>query len=266
MKHLLATAFVILFCTAALRADVTITMVTSVQGGMTAMAGGNTPTPTMTTRIKGRKARVDVDVMGQTITSLADLAAKQVLMLHADTKTAQVIATSDGSIPLPKVGATFTPTGNSKTIDGISCDEFTFTMTMSMAEMAGNSQMPPQAAEMMKDLQMAMNGSVWMTKTAPGAAEYVAFHKAAIEANLGAILTGGMSSLPSMEKAMQTFRGGEGIPYLTEMTMTVDGTGQIAEMMRQAGPMTVTTKVSKISIETIADDVLTLPADYKVVK
>ena len=48
-------------------------------------------------------------------------------------------------------------------IDGVKCDEFTFTTTMNMAEVIG-AQMPPEAAEAMKGLTMAMKGSMWVAK------------------------------------------------------------------------------------------------------
>ena len=77
------------------------------------------------------------------------------------------------------------PTGKSQVIDGFKCDEYTFTTTMNMAEMTG-PQLPPEAAEMMKGLTMVMKGSMWVTKDAPGAAEYLAYQKALAKADLAA--------------------------------------------------------------------------------
>ena len=41
--------------------------------------------------------------------------------------------------------------------------------------------------------------------------------------------------------------------------MTVEGTGQMAEMLRQMGPMKITTKVTSITTDPIADDTFKIP-------
>jgi hypothetical protein len=53
---------------------------------------------------------------------------------------------------------------------------------------------------------------------------------------------------------------------MTEMTMSVEGTGQVADMMRQMGDMHVTNKISSISTDPIDDSVFQIPADYQVIK
>jgi hypothetical protein len=51
------------------------------------------------------------------------------------------------------------------------------------------------------------------------------------------------------------------------MDMTVEGSGQIADMMRQMmGGMKVTTKMSSISLEAIGDDLFKIPQGYAVIK
>ena len=151
-------------------------------------------------------------------------------------------------------------------IDGIKCDEYAFTTSVNMAEMGG-AQVPPEVSAMMKDMKMNMVGSMWVAKDVPGAAEYIAFQKAAAASNLGSA----MATAAGMKHA----RHGEddpgdgqhdGMTYLTEMSMTVEGSGQMADMMRQMGPMKITTKVTSVKTDTIADDQFTVPADYKVVK
>ena len=137
---------------------------------------------------------------------------------------------------------------------------------MSMAE-AGGAQMPPEAAEMLKDLTMIMKGSIWVAKDAPGAAEYLAFQKALAKSDLSsAALKASGVSLPGMDKLMKAMSSLEGVAYLTVMDLTVDGSGQIADMMRQMGAMKVTTKVTSISADAIGDDQFKIPEGYTVVK
>jgi hypothetical protein len=276
MKRWLTTLMVFAVCSAAVRADVTIVQTTTVEGGMAAMGGG-TVSPTMTTRVKGMKSRTDVDAANMQIATLTDLAAKQVTVLRPDQKTATVVSMTAsaagtgapvGTVPpdvkLPSIDSSIKPTGKSQVIDGITCDEYAFNTTVNMSEMGG---VPAEAAAMMKDLKMTMVGSMWVAKDVPGAAEYIAFQKAAAGSEAGSVIANATGmKMPGMEKVMKAMAGINGMTYLTEMTMTIDGAGQIADMMRQAGPMKITTRVTSVKTDAIADDQFTVPADYKVIK
>jgi hypothetical protein len=223
-------------------------------------------------RIKGMKARTEVEVMGKTVATVADLSTGKVFLLRPDEKTAQNIdttaaaATANGGT-LPKLDGTFKPTGRTQTIDGISCDEYTFTMTIAMGDMS-SAPASPEATAMLQDMRLLMNGSVWMTKTAPGAAEYAAFQKAALDRHLSSLMTGAAAGISSggIEKVMRGMSGGEGMPYLTELSMTVDGTGPAADMLKQMGAMKLRNQITAVSTETIADELFNVPADYTIVK
>lgn len=277
MKRWLTTTLTVLVCSAVLRADVTLVQTTTIEGGMASMAaanGGNV-SPTMTTRVKGMKTRTDVDAGPVAVSTIVDLTAKQLTILRADQKTATISSVAskpaaaapapvEGSVP--KMDATLTPTGKSQVIDGVKCDEFTFTATMNMGEMTGR-QMPPEAAAMMQGVTMAMAGSIWVAKDAPGAAEYVAFQKAAVASDVaGAAMGGSGVNIPGMDKLMKAMSGMQGLTYLSEMTINIEGTGQVADMMKQMGPMKITTKVSSIKTDPVNDDVFKVPEGYTVIK
>jgi hypothetical protein len=272
MKGSIAAFSMIILCSAVLRADVTVTSATTIEGGLSAMMAGATPKTVM--RIKGMRGRGEMEAMGRTIATLADLNRKEVIVLRPDDKTAQVITpvTSEKPgaprAPLPQIEGSFAPTGRSQIIDGVKCDEYAFSMTVALSDMTSGQQAPPQAGEILKDLQMLAKGSIWATKTAPGAAEYIAFQKAALEANLAAILAGGVPGAPSngIDRVLKKFTGAEGIPYLTEMSLTIEGAGPAADMMKQMGAMKITSKVTSISTEAIAADMFVVPPDYKVIK
>jgi hypothetical protein len=294
MKRWLTTTLAVLVCSAALRADVTIVQTTTVEGGMASMAaqaGGRTLSPTITTRIKGLKGRTDADNGTISVSTIIDLATRQLIVLHPDQKTATVVAapvlvvgaagtttttgtttggTTTGTPPptitLPKIDSSVTPTGKSQVIDGIKCDEFTFNTKMNMGEMTG-SQMPPEAAAMMQGMMLMMQGSIWVAKDAPGLADYTAFQKAAASGDMAAATLGASGiNIPGMDKLMKAMSSVQGLAYLTEMTINIEGTGQIAEMMRQMGPMKVTSKVSSVKAEALADDLFKVPEGYTVVK
>jgi hypothetical protein len=120
---------------------------------------------------------------------------------------------------------------------------------------------------MMKGLSMIMKGSMWVTKDAPGGAEYLAYNQKLASADLAAAAAGmsgiNMPGLDNMTKAMASVNG---LAYLTEMTMKIEGTGQMAEMMRQMGDMKITSKTNSISVETIAEDQFKVPDGYTIVK
>ena len=272
MNRWIGSFVVVILCSAGVHADVTVTTTTTVEGGLAAMMAGASPTTVM--RIKGMQGRADTEAMGRTIASLLDLNKNEVILLRSDDKTAQVITAvrpdKPGSPPaaLPQVDGSFAPTGRSQTIDGVKVDEYAFTMTIAVSEMTSGQQMPPQAADMMKDLQMLMKGSIWAAKSVPGAAEYQAFQKAAVEANLATILAGGVPGAPSngLDRVIKKFTAAEGIPYLTEVNMTLEGAGPAADMLKQTGAMKITSKVTAISTDPIAADLFVVPPDYKIVK
>jgi hypothetical protein len=72
--------------------------------------------------------------------------------------------------------------------------------------------------------------------------------------------------IPGMEKVARAMSAVNGLTYLTEMTINIDGTGQVADMMRQMGPMKVTTKISSVTTSPIGDDVFKVPEGYTITK
>ncbi len=263
-----ATIAVLAICGAPLAADVRVTSVTSIEGGFAAMMKGMTPTVVM--KIKGKKARADMDMGGMSVSTITDLEAQQFVVLNSADKTAQVLTPGMTNIPknmvMPKIEAAIKPTGRTQTIAGVECAEHTLTMSLSMAE-ATASQGGAEAAAMMKDIRMLMNGHVWVASSGPGVAEYAAFQaesvKLGISKLMGAVPGMGSSGIDQM---MNVFSNANGIPYLTEIQLTIEGSGPIAEVMKQQGPIKITTKVTEVSTDAIAADAFEVPADYKVVK
>ena len=285
MKRWFVTVAAMLFCSAALRADVTIIQTTTVEGGMAAMAAqsGNNMSPKLTTRVKGMKSRTDIEAGPMTVSTIVDLDAKQVIILRPDMKTATIAssippaaqpstttatgsATTTATTTGPTVDASVKPTGKSQMIDGIKCDEYIFTTTMDMSTMAPAGA-PPESAAMMRGLKMAMNGSLWVAKEVAGAEEYLAFQKAASAANMAGAAAGASGmNVPGMDKMAKAMASVNGFPYLTEMTMTIDGQGQMADMMKQMGPMKITNKVTSITTTAGADELFKIPEGYTVTK
>jgi hypothetical protein len=274
MRRWLATALLFVVCSAIVRADVTIVQKTTVEGGMAAAAGGSAPSPTITTRVKGMRSRMELDAGPASQITIIDLIAKQIIVLRPDQKTATIVSPTPpptagtGSPALPPitpggVESSIKPTGKSQVIDGIKCEEYAFTSSVDMASMVG-AQMPPEAAQMMQGVRMSMVGSVWVARDAPGAADYIAFQKAAASGNMGAG-AGGLK-VPGMDKIVKAMGSVEGLAYLTEMTMMVDGAGQVADLMKQMGPMKVNVRTMSIKADGLSDDLFKVPEGYTIVK
>jgi hypothetical protein len=271
MKRCLLTVAVLALCLAPLHADLTLVQTMTIEGGFAAMMGGMQPTMTM--RIKGNKARADIDVMDQKMTTITDISSKQVTILNSMSKTATVMNAGEmpgmpSGAPMPKIDFSFKPTGQKRTLEGVSCDDYAFTMTLSMSEMAGGGQMPPDAAAALKDVKILMNGVSCVANAGPGAAEYAEFQKAASAQALDWVLKGGApgGQIQGMDKVLAAAGSAPGIPYLTEITMSFEGSGPMVDMMKQMGAMKMTQKVTKVSIDQLTDDIFTVPADYKIEK
>lgn len=276
MKRWLATVLVFAISSAVVRADITVVQTTTVEGGAAAAmapGGGANNAMKATTRVKGLKSRTDLEVQPSGSSSaIIDLAAKQVILLKHAEKTAQTYDPAAAAPPAAEVSVKTevtapTATGKSQVIDGLKCDEFTFTTTMSMVDVLG-SQLPPEAVEVMKGMSVAMKASMWVTKDAPGAAEYVAYYKALGKSDLAAaaVKASGVN-MPGLEKVTQAMTSVDGLTYLTVMDMTLEGGGPMADMMRQMlSGMKVTVKVTSISGDAIGDDLFKVPEGYTVVK
>lgn len=271
MKKLVVIAVLIAFALVPVRADLTFVQTMTMEGPMAAMAGGQSPKITM--RIKGTKARSDIEMPIMSLVSIADVAEKHVIILNNQTKTAQVFtpesAAADMGLKTPGVDAiSFEPTGKTQTIDSELCEEHQFSMTLNMGEMsAANAQFPPEALEMMKDVRMIMTGSVWIARNAPGVAEYMSYMKSASQSGAFLALSGmkpGQSG--GMEKLMAATSSAPGLPYLTEVTMTMQGTGPMVDAMSKMGPMKMIQKISSVSTEPISDELFKIPEGYAVEK
>lgn len=271
MTRLVALFTIGLLCAAPATADVTLTQTMTMEGKMAAAMGG--ATPRMVTRIKGMMSRTDIEVMGQSMASITDLTVPQFVLLNAATRTAQIFGPGSQSLPgapvaLPKMDVSFKPTGRTQVIEGAKCEEHAFTMNVNMAEMGAPGQMPPDAAAAMKDVRMAMSGSVWVATSGPGVADYVRFQKAAGDSKMIAALTGIAPGQQGggLDRLMAAAAAAPGLPYLTEITMSFDGTGKAVEMMKQMGPIMMTHRTTSVSTEPIPAEMFKVPEGYTVEK
>lgn len=281
MKRCAIALTLLVVWSAGVRADVTVTNTLTFAGPMAAMMNGANQ---MVMRIKGTHARMDMEMMGQRMSTLMDMETKQVTILQHAQKTAQLVDMSQAlakagvSGQMPKIDAKVDPTGNTMEINGQKCSEYKYSMTLDMAAMMANmaasgagpggQPMPPGAADMFKDLKMIMNGTMWVAKDGPGVSEYVKFSKAA-QGNMMPMSPfggAGMTGAPGMEEMMKAFSKLDGMAYQTEIEMSFEGTSPMIDMVKAMGAMKISTKVTEVSTQPIADDQFQVPADYTVTK
>jgi hypothetical protein len=234
MRNWFVTALVVALTFVSLGADVTMVQTLTMEGAAAQVTGG-APMPQITMRIKGQKSRADIDTNGQIVTSIVDLDARQVIVLNSTTKTATIttpasVAAGGAPVTMPQMEVSFKPTGKTQTIEGHLCEEHAIAMSMSMDQFMAQGQARPEAAAMMQGVKMVMDGSVWIARSAPGAAEFAAFNKAAMASKLLASVTGFMAGKSGgLDKLMEAAAAAPGLPYLTEITMSFEGTGPMVE-------------------------------------
>lgn len=279
MRPLAAALVIAALAVAPIAADLTLTTVTTIEGAMMAGTPGGVA-PKVVVRISGTRSRMDVDTGEQVISTIADTATNQAYVLRADERTAVLIQTDAAAAPdgaaaaALAVEASVKPTGQKREIDGQSCDEYVIAMKLPLAALAAGSgsALPPEAASMLKDVTLGITGSIWAAKDAPGAAEYAAFQKitARMAAAIGQRQRGGaVTPLPiptGLDRLVTGFPEATGIPYLTELTTRLEGTGQLVALMQQMGQMKITGKVSSVSTEPVSTDIFSVPDGYTIVK
>jgi hypothetical protein len=227
-------------------ADVSVTMNMSMKAGPMAMSGQ------ATTLLKGTKVRSDAKVAGQDMSILFDPVTKQMLMLNHVTREVTVYdpqqALAGAAITFGEARASVKPLGQTKEILGHTCQGFTVELAIPMT-MGGET------------LTMKATGPVWMAKDGPGVAEYKSAQKVLAEAGLSISPFGQGPSVKGMLEVGKALADA-GMPLEQDIHMTMEGTGQMAQMMGQMGDMTMKMTVTSISTDPIADEKFVVPAGY----
>jgi hypothetical protein len=235
-------------------ADVTLKSKASATGMVGAMAGDTVQ------YVKGLKMRTDQTTgQGRRTTTIIDVAARQMIVLDNDAKEAQVIDMTSLSESLNKVGASeittsITPTGRTRTVAGQSCTVHDLKIAVPMQ--MGQAKMT-----------MVMSGPQCLVKNGPGQSDIQAFYRAASEKG-GFLDATQARTRPAAAKAMTDMyrqMAELGVPFVSEMKMSIDAAGPMAEMMKKM-ETTITTEVVEVSTGSIPSTMFDVPAGYKISK
>lgn len=196
---------------------------------------------------KGLKWRMDHTSNGLTSSMIQDASTGTWVMLWPKSKRADVIDSSRMSEAFAKTGVPETsysimPTAQSRQIAGSTCTVYHVKASFAYPEMERGQAMT-----------MVMAGSTCLVKNGPGQADSIAFHRASAKS------VGGLDPRQEMNRQMAEL----GVPFATEMTISLGGGGPMAETRAIDIHMT---EVSSVSTAPIPDSMFEIPADFTVVK
>ena len=226
-------------------ADVTVTMSVSITGPMAANG-------TIVSSLKGAKARSDAKMMGQDVSILVDAATRQQWMINHTTKQIEPMNPQQALAGMPitfgDAKVSVTATGQTKEILGRVCQGFNVEASVPMT-LGGET------------LTMKLTGPTWIAKDGPGVAEYRAAQKvfADVGLSMSPLAQGPQGkAMTEVTKAL----GDAGLVMEQEIRITMEGTGQVAQLMGQMGNMTMTLKVTEIATDPIPDEKFAFPEGY----
>ena len=241
-------------------ADLTITQAIAGKIGPMSMDGESV------TYLKGSRMRTDSQVNKRNVSTIIDLEKRQFLTLHHDKKEAEVMDMAVVSKSLQEFSAgvmsvSLTPTGTKKEMLGYSCEEYTVALKVPFQppKAGGNPDAPV--------LLIAMGGPACLSKAAPGQADYAAFYSAAAENGLFITDPRQAKAAPGQAKGMVEMykeMARAGMPLVSEINIAFEGAGPLAGMMSRMGGTKLTSTVTKLSTDAVADTVFEIPAGYKV--
>lgn len=245
-------------------ADVTLKQTS---GGKGMGISGNA---TGATYIKGNKMRSDLQMGNRTQSTIFDLDAQKMYVFESGKKEADVWDMAEFgkqigmNIDAEKMKTSIKPNGEKKPFGNLTADGYN--MEVSVPATIGNN----------KDMTMTvtLSGPVWIVKDAPGAAEYNAFYKTAVEKGWIFGDPRAAKGQPGQAKAMaemyRQFAEIGGIAYESDIQIKMgmgDASGGpgglMAGMLAKMGNVSTQTKVEDVQTGTVADDMFAPPAGYK---
>jgi hypothetical protein len=242
------------------RADVTVNTTTSGKASFINVGGDGV------TQIKGTRQRSDNMMGGKTQSLIIDIDGRRFVDIDAKKKVATVTPLESIADELQKVGvgtmnATLTKTAQTKQIAGFPCTVHDIKLSLPFSPTGQTGQG--------MDLTMVLSGTVCLSTTAPGLADYQKFYKAAGDSGF---IFGDPRSAKSPGGAAQAKAYAEltrkmaeaGMALESQITIDASGDNPMAGMFAKAVKSNITTTVTKVVAGDVPADAFEIPADYKV--
>jgi hypothetical protein len=258
MKRFLFAGFVSLALAAPASADVAIKMTTGGRGmGMSGTTAG-------TTYIKGNKMRSDLQIGSKTQSTIFDLDAQKMYIFESGKKEADVWDMTDfakqigTTVDAENLKASIKPNGQTKAFGTQTADGYDMEINVP-ATLGGNKDMA---------ITVTLTGPVWIVKNAPGAADYNAFYKAAVEKGWIFGDPRAAKGSPGQAKAMaemyRQFAEIGGIAYESNLEIKMSGGGgPLGGMLSRLGNVSTQTRVEDVQTGPLSDDLFAPPAGFK---
>jgi hypothetical protein len=252
----------VLFATAASGsyADVTVNTTTAGKASFINVGGDGV------TQIKGTRQRSDNVMGGKTQSLIIDIDGRRFVDLDAKKKAATVTPLDSIADELQKVGvgtiaATLTKTAQTKQIAGFPCTVHDIKLSLPFS--------PTGQTGSGLDLNMVLSGTVCLSTTAPGLADYQKFYKAAADSGF---IFGDPRAAKSPTGAAQAKAYAEltrkmaeaGMALESDINVDASGDNPMAGMFSKLARSHITTTVTKIVAGDVPADAFEIPAGYKV--
>jgi hypothetical protein len=217
-------------------------------------------------QIKGNRQRTDQTYKGKMQTLIIDIDGRRFVSVDAKKKSAVVTPLESIADELQKVGvgtmeATLKKTATTKQVAGFSCTVHDINLSLPFS--------PTGEAGQGMDLTMVLSGTVCLSTSVPGLADYQAFYKAA--ANSGFIF-GDPRATKSPTGAAQakayaalTRKMAEaGMALESRINISASGDNPMAGLMASAAKSDIITTVTRIETGELPADAFEIPAGFKV--
>jgi hypothetical protein len=247
-------------CAVAANADVTVNTTTAGKASIINVGGPGV------NQFKGRRHRSESTVGGRPVSLIIDIDNMRFVELDDKKKTATVTPLASIADELAKVGvgapqATLTKTSQTRQIAGYPCTVHDVKVSMPFS--------PTGKTGEGMDMDMVLSGTVCLSTTAPGLADYQAFYKAAADSGF---IFGNPAAAKSPTGAAQAKAYAEltrkmaaaGMALESHVTISASGDNPMASMMAKLAASDITTTVTKIEAGEVPADRFDIPAGYKV--
>ena len=242
------------------RADVTVTTTTAGKASFINVGG------TSDTSIKGNRMRTDSVLGSRNNSLLIDIDGRRFVDIDDKKKSATVTPLDSIREQLDQVGvgtiqATLKKTAQTKKIAGYDCTvhDVSVSLPFSVTGHPGDGM----------DMNMLMSGTVCLSTTAPGLADYQKFYRASADSGF---IFGDPRAAKSPTGAAQAKAYAEltrkmadaGMALESHVTVTATGSGPMAGMMAKLAASDITTTITQVTTGDLPADRFDVPAGYKV--
>jgi hypothetical protein len=250
----------LVLCAMHVRADVTVNVRTDGKASFINVGGDGV------IQIKGKRQRNDQTVGGKTVTSIIDVDGMRFIDLDTKKQSATVtpLATLGEALQKAATGdmqVSLTKTPQTKTVASYPCTVHNVKVTLPFTPTGNKGDG--------LDLILLLSGTVCLSTTAPGLADYQTFYKSAADSGfifgdprVAKSPTGAAQAKAYAALTKQIAEGGMNLE--SQINISATGDGPMAGMMAKLAASDIRTTVTSVATGTLPAESFDVPAGYKV--